>query len=36
MEIISTIITGAIAVWLGSLIFNGTGLGFLEISSLVF
>lgn len=27
MEIISTIITGAIAGWLGSLIFKGTGLG---------
>ena len=27
MEIISTIIIGAIAGWLGSLIFKGTGLG---------
>lgn len=27
MKIISTIITGAIAGWLGSLIFKGTGLG---------
>ena len=27
MEIISKIITGAIAGWLGSLIFKGTGLG---------
>ncbi len=27
MGIISTIITGAIAAWLGSLIFKGTGLG---------
>jgi uncharacterized membrane protein YeaQ/YmgE (transglycosylase-associated protein family) len=35
MEIISKIITGAIAGWLGSLIFKGTGLGLLEISSLV-
>ena len=35
MEIISTIIIGAIAGWLGSLIFKGTGLG-LNISVAIF